>query len=247
MKIRSISRFAIWLCAAVVAALAATRAQAAPIPTIPMPACLRSALAATIAGLLFLISGAASAAVITQSDATWKVTPANPGAVPWNSSTAFDDSGWQNATVPYDVGAVTLNPAYAGTKGIWSAGGQFSTTEVQVWARHTFSLPGALSSAQLTVGCDDDCQVWVNGMLVINDQNGSANNSGADILALLTPGTNLIALTATDNWPVWGFNHSTWVQLDGTVASTSVPEPSALALLALALGLGATFRRRKPH
>ena len=201
-------------------------------------------VAAASAGMLMAVAGPVGATIITQSDATWKVTPTNPGAVPWNTSSAFNDSAWQNATVLYDAGLAIPDPTYVGAKGIWSSGGQFSTTETQVWIRHAFPLVGTLASALLTVGCDDDCTVWVNGTQVINDTNGFANNNFANVLPYLTAGTNLIALTVTDNFPVWGFQHSTWIQLDGTFASTAIPEPATLALLAIGVS-GLCFARRR--
>jgi hypothetical protein len=187
----------------------------------------------------------ASAALIVQSDATTRVTATAPTGA-WNASNTFDDSGWQNATVLYDVSIAF--PDYAGTKGIWSSGGQFSTTETEVWVRKLFTVTGTVTSAELWVGCDDDCTVWLNGTQVVNDTDGNAGNSSADVTTRLVQGTNLVAWRVTDNFRVWGYNHSTWLRIDGTFATSpppSVPEPATLALLGFGLaGVGFARRRR---
>ena len=208
----------------------------------PTAGAARSVVAAMLlVAFLLALSGNAVAVPVLQTDATWRVTPTDPGGN-WNTDPGFDDSGWQNATVLYDAGTATGDPAFTGAKGIWSAGGQFSTTETQVWIRKVFDLPGPLSSASLTVGCDDDCAVWVNGTQVINDTNGFANNNVvADLLPFLNLGSNLIAYTATDNFRVFGFNHSTWAQLDAVL---TVPEPGSSALLALGI-TGVWLARRR--
>lgn len=95
---------------------------------------------------------------------------------------------------------------------------------------------------------DDDGDVWVNGQLVAGSHDGSAGNFGvADLLPYLQLGNNVIAMSVTDNYPVWGYNHSAWLQIDGQPgAASSVPEPQTLVLMLSGLaGLAFTRRRGK--
>lgn len=183
-------------------------------------------------------SPSSSAAVLVATDSSWKITAGAPGASDWNSNAAFDDSSWESAT---ELGAwPTASPAQV----IWSSGGQFSTTETQVWARRVFSLGALPLSAMLNGGFDDDGDVYINGVLVVSNQNGFADNFPTmDITSYLTTGLNLIAFMATDNYRVWGYNHGAALQIDGTFRTVSAPGTFALLGLGLA-GLGLIRRRR---
>lgn len=174
-----------------------------------------------------------SATVLTATDSSWKITASAPSTGDWNSNAAFDDSTWQPAT------ELASWSSYA-AEVIWSSDGQFSTTETQVWARTIFSLGALPLSAILNNGFDDDGDIFVNGVQVVSDHNGYANDSFADITPYLIVGDNLIAFTATDNYPVHGYNHGAAVHVEATFAQ--VPEPATLALLGLA-GMGLMRRR----
>jgi hypothetical protein len=196
-------------------------------------------------GLILLgamATGNVLAYTLIATDSSWKVTATDPNPSNWFSSTTFDDSAWQNATELYDLNALGY-PQWSPAKGIWTDDGQFSLNDA-MWARFTFNLDSVPLSALLTNGFDDDGDLYINGTQVVNDHNGSANNSFADITSYLVAGNNLIAYMVTDNWQVWGHQHSSWVHVEAVAAA--VPEPEIYAMLGVGLGLmGWVGRRRK--
>jgi hypothetical protein len=128
-------------------------------------------------------------------------------------------------------------------KSIWSSGGQFSTTETEIWGRSHFFLNELPFTAQLNGAFDDDGDIFINGALVISNHDGVAGGFNVlDLLPFLVAGDNLIAFSATDNFPVFGFNHQAWVQIDGVVQQT--PLPAAFPLMFSALGVLGFMRRR---
>ena len=154
-----------------------------------------------------LVATPASAQALLKTDATWMVTATAPTGA-WNSAAGFDTSAWQTATVLYNVGDFAGYAGYT-AQGIWSSGGQFSTIETSFWARQVWHLDSLPISASLTAGFDDDADLWINGVQVVSDHNGIANAVNvADLLPYLTLGDNLIAYAATDNYPTYGYNHS---------------------------------------
>lgn len=128
------------------------------------------------------VSGSVSGVVIsTGSD--WKT--ATQSATGWNTNTAFDDSGWSNATVP---GIVLPNTIWHPS---WSSTAFF---------RKVVELPEGTSTGYLETWFDDDGEVFINGTRVINDYSGSSANyfPNVDVSAYLQSGRNLIAAKGVD-------------------------------------------------
>lgn len=193
---------------------------------------------------------AAGQRALLGTDSSWRVTASDPGtASGWNTNAGFNDSGWQPATILNDLYAILGRPFFA--KSIWTSGGQFSTTETTIWGRRVISLAQVPSQAWMELGADDDIDLYINGVLVVNDSNGVANNASRDIRPYLVPGNNLFAFVVRDNFTVFGYNHGVWLQVRSNVggpigpAIASVPMPAwALAALAAALATIVFLRGR---
>lgn len=183
-----------------------------------------------------ICSSAATISVVT--DSSWLATNAAPSAT-WNTAPAFDTSTWINANV-------VVPTCLPGIDCIWYDG-QFSATG-NAWLRKTFSLTDPVVSAFLTGGVDDDADIFINGIQVLNDHNGTAGNFGPlDVTSLLVSGVNLIAVNAIDNIPVFGQNHAFAALLSIDTKSNTVPLPGVLSLFLIGLGgLAVTRRSRRP-
>jgi hypothetical protein len=122
---------------------------------------------------------------------------------------------------------------------IWSDGtfaaGDGSTP---AYFRKKFFLSVEPILCLLDVKADDDCMVYLNGILVHDDQDGTAAPTyyDIDVTTALQAGENLIAVKAHDSF---GINENFSADLEVQYA----PEPATLGLLALG-GLAVMRRRR---
>lgn len=154
---------------------------------------------------------------------------ANPG---WNSSLAFDDSdaaGWTNAILVVHPNPPTTRFWVDGTDVIGSSPAYF---------RRQFYIPGIPQDGAFDFDVDDDAQVFVNGTLVFNDDNGLAtlvNDLG--VTAQLRSGWNLMAIKAHDQQGA----QSIAGQLD---IAYIVPEPASGVIVVAGLLLLSSRRRR---
>ena len=128
----------------------------------------------------------------------------------WNTSVSYNDSGW----TPFS--------------GSWG-----NSAPSPIYLRKEFKL-GTPTAGQISGFVDDDLMLWVNGNLVINDQNGVTSFFATiNILPYLTSGNNLIAIKAHDS----NGGQQSFAIL-GSVEATdavTVPEPETLALMGLGI------------
>jgi hypothetical protein len=116
----------------------------------------------------------------------------------WNTDAEFDDSRWMTPTVPdagYAEYAPLATPIWARSVGCGGSGPS------DVWFRCTWVMNEPLPNvALLRVHVDDDASVWLNGHLVVADQDSCSSTyvTPFDVRPYLRAGTNLLAVRAHD-------------------------------------------------
>ena len=163
--------------------------------------------------LAFQLSAVAATTNIV-SDGNWRVTNPAPAAG-WNTSLAFDDSdaaGWE-----YAFKAPSGN-------NIWMRSNQSASSPGQVWFRYVFHLATPPTTASGTFNFDDDGQVYLNGVLVVNDTGGGATTFNLPLATnLFVAGDNLIAVHGVNTvapFNVIGVDMTLEVPLETTLIAT---------------------------
>lgn len=156
----------------------------------------------------------------------------------WNSSLTFDDSpaaGWQ-VPVPRDVAQF----GGTSTNNIWTDGPDGSGN-TPTYFRKIFVLNGQPSFAHFGSSIpddysnvvDDDVQIYINGQLVFNDQDGVATFIPVtDVTSVLHPGPNLLAVKAHDSFG--GFEHFSLTLLISGVSFAAFTATAEIAVGSLA-------------
>ena len=197
-------------------------------------------------GISAVASPATATPLVINTDSSWLVTNALPGAG-WNTDPSFNTAGWISAHIVTDP-VSPPDPCFLGASCIWYDG-QTSNTQF-IWLRKTFTISDPFSLAYLSGGFDDDGDIYVNGVLVFADHNGIAEGALSDpanplyLTQFLVPGVNLIAVAASDNFAN-GPNHLCVAHVTVESPQTAVPEPASLVLLALGLAGVAAVRRKR--
>jgi hypothetical protein len=137
----------------------------------------------------------------------------------WKSDPAFDTSTWQTGTI--------------------TGGSQFwgPDADTPVYMRKLFDAGNDPANASIILRDDDDALVYINGVLVIDDANGTSSAFGPmDVTSYLHAGENLIAVKAHDSGG--GAQHI------GLSVYADVPEPTVTVPL-LGLAAFSALRRRR--
>jgi hypothetical protein len=115
----------------------------------------------------------------------------------WNTSLLYQataGTGWHAPTID-SSGAHGDDPTL-----IWSDGPP-ALGSSPAYFRTTFFVRGTPTSALLDCAVDDDAQIWINGELVLNDNNNTASTfQDIDVSRHLRPGLNLLAVKAHDSY-----------------------------------------------
>ena len=107
----------------------------------------------------------------------------------------FDDAAWEFSIAPAPVNCGTLN--------CWSDPEVFPMwSEIQhqtIYLRRSFQVGSGVISATIKTECDDDHDLYINGVLVASDWNGYAGPLIiTDVTEYVHPGKNVIAIKAND-------------------------------------------------
>ena len=152
-------------------------------------------------------------AVVTSTNATWRAigpvgnlegTPIDSVGSVWESTnTGWNSSLFYQATAGTGWHAPTIDAS--GAHGddptlIWCDGPP-ALASTPAYFRTAFFVRGTPTSALLDCAVDDDAQIWINGELVLNDNNNTASTfQDIDVARYLRPGLNLLAVKAHDSY-----------------------------------------------
>jgi hypothetical protein len=116
--------------------------------------------------------------------AEWRFTTSKPDEK-WTSSD-FDDSSWKHG------------PAGFGTKGTPGAVVRTEWSTPEIWLRRVVELPDKLGGALIRVHHDEDCEIFINGVLAATATGYTTGYSETELTKAgqqaLKPGKNLIAV-----------------------------------------------------
>jgi len=121
----------------------------------------------------------------------------------WSTSLTYDDSDAAGWYLPVERGTD------ASFTYIWGNGPLYFG-DTPVYFRRVFFVNGTPTSGLLDFRADDDAQIWINGQMVVDDNNNTATTVlDSNVWQYLRPGLNLLAVKAHDSFTLAppGFNY----------------------------------------
>lgn len=152
--------------------------------------------------------------VVTSADPVWRAigpvgdlegTPIDAVGLEWESA----NTGWNTSLLYDDTDAAGWRPPTRDTSGVHGAEwpcvwieGPPALGSTPCYFRTTFVMNGTPTKARLDCLMDDDAQIWINGQLILNDNNNMATTAeDVEVKQYLRSGPNLIAVKAHDSYP----------------------------------------------
>lgn len=143
------------------------------------------------------------------SDTSWKSTdsvadkggcPASTTGPAW-TTTGYNDSAWRNAFAPYLLSPGSPGPL-PGSLWMWDFNGVPDTWfkgPNEAFFRRSVNIEAPIASATADFYVDDEMQVYINGVLAVEDISGGSGHIGpVDISSYLRIGENTLAIRAWD-------------------------------------------------
>lgn len=162
--------------------------------------------------------------------------------------TLTSTSGWEQSTdggVSWTPATQGLEPSAPGGQSMPSLWPSGIGEDTIVRYRISFFLPGARVSGTLWVAQDDDGSFRVNGITVLDEADGQAQEYGPfNIAGDLQAGLNTFE---ADVYSVWccGRGFAAYAVIQTAENGGEIPEPATFGLLASGLGIGALLSRRR--